>query len=124
VRRFRSDWRAFLLANAEPLGLPLMIAATVVILGSIVGALVLVRGPLGQTEVRSGVVTAVGFLETEGGSRASVVVRIDGRMVRLIMPGNRDCRVGDAIKLNARRARTAYAYSAMGIAMPCSRPLP
>jgi co-chaperonin GroES (HSP10) len=101
-----------------------MIAATVVILGSLVGALVLVRGPIGETKVRSGLVTAVGFLETEGGSRASVVVRIDGRTVRLTMPSNLDCRVGDVIQFNARRGRTAYAYSARGIATPCSRALP
>jgi hypothetical protein len=94
---------------------------TATILGGLVALVLWLRGPLGPPEPRTGVVTAVGFVERDEGSQATITAEVDGRVVRLVMPGVRDCRVGDRIVLSARKGRRNYVYSTLGVANPCSR---
>ena len=120
-RRLPSRLRDLAHFQGEALGLPLLMLTTATIIGGLVALLLWLRGPLGAPERRTGVVTAVGFVEQDEGSRATITAQVDGQVVRLVMPGVRNCRVGDRIVLSARKGRRNYVYSTLGVANPCTR---
>jgi len=66
--------------------------------------------PMGPPVQVYGVVTRLGFAETDFGSRPYVIVRLEDREARVRLPRGGLCRTGDRIVLYALRAPLGVRY--------------
>lgn len=85
------------------------------------GALVAIAMPTGPATAHYGAVTALGFLETDDGSRPYAIARIGGRQVRVPLRRSGLCRVGDRIVV--LRHQTLFGHSHRIALEGCTRPV-
>ncbi|GAA0638138.1 hypothetical protein [Brevundimonas lenta] len=94
-------------------------AATGVIL-LITSGLLWLTYPAGPVRPVEGRIIAVGFMETDRGSRSTASVSVDGRPVRIQLPARYGCRKGDRIALKRRATRFGFSYGVGRNPKPCS----
>lgn len=98
----------------------LRLAAALVALAALASGLLAVSLPTGPPQAAHGVVTSLGFSETEEGSRPYAILAVEGRSVRAALHAGSLCRVGDKVALSRQRTAVGSRY----VAAPpgCVRP--
>ena len=94
-------------------------------LGGVLGALaigtaiVVAFESFGMVHETVGRITSFGFSEGKTGSRAVVVVKVDGRIVSVPVPPNTSCEIGSVIELRRRQGVLAPQYKVALERDPC-----
>ncbi|WP_296598061.1 hypothetical protein [Phenylobacterium sp.] len=75
------------------------LAAAIATILAFCGGLAMLSLPKGPARAAYGMVTGLGFDETQEGSRPYADVSVEGRSIHVALPGDMVCRVGDRIAL-------------------------
>ncbi len=92
----------------------------IAICAALCGLMLLITAPWNPIEPARGVVIALGFGETDDGSRPYANVSVDGGIAKVRLPMGSLCQTGDHIQLERHKAPLGYRYSSA--LAGCTRP--